>query len=129
MAVYRTPTAQYVAYHTGGGAACQVGSGNLGTVKITPGNPPKLAAGWCAALSGYGAPMVTTTDGLANAVVWAVFGNSLMGLDGDTGSVIEDGDTAANHIPGTLDHFAPVVIEAKGRIFVASSSRLSAYTL
>jgi hypothetical protein len=60
----------------------------LTVLKVRAGPPPALAAAWCGALRGEGAPIVTTTDGRANPIVWilgAEGDDRLHGYRGDTG--------------------------------------------
>ncbi len=92
-ALYTTATATYVSFK-GNGAVCTGGtSGDLATLKIVPGSPPTLAGSWCAT-TGSGSPMVTTTDGTSDAIVWSMGAESddlLHGFDGDTGAVVFNG--------------------------------------
>jgi hypothetical protein len=66
MATYPGAGAAMVAFE-GEGAHCPSGSGNLVMLKITP---SAVATVWCAAFNGFGAPIVTTTDGKSNPIVW-----------------------------------------------------------
>jgi hypothetical protein len=62
----------------GTGASCRVGQGaGLAAVRIAPGGPPAAEIAWCAAQEGLGSPMVTTTNGRAESIVWRV------GAEGD----------------------------------------------
>jgi hypothetical protein len=124
-AVYTTATATYAAFK-GNGTACTGTAGDLTTVKIVPGSPPTLAPSWCATVGGSGSPMVTTTDGHADAIVWSVGadGNGLLrGFDGDTGAVIFDG--GGMKMNGTRRFNTPIA--AKGRIFVAADYGVYAF--
>jgi hypothetical protein len=125
MAVYTTATATYVAFR-GTGAACTSGAGgDLVTLQVIPGAPPTFAGSWCATADSNGSPMVTTTDGHADAIVWttgAEGSRMLMGFDGDTGAVIFDGGGVI--IP-TARRFN-AAIAAKGRIFVAGDNMVVA---
>jgi hypothetical protein len=124
-ALYTTATATYLAFK-GNGALCTGGSsGTIATVKIVPGAPPTVVGSWCAG-AGSGSPMVTTTDGHADAVVWVVGadGNGLLqGFDGDTGAVVFGG--AGVTISGVRRFNTPIA--AKGRIFVAGDNTLVAF--
>lgn len=89
---YKTSQGTYVAFK-GGGAGCPSGqSGDLTAVKITPGAPPTMNVAWCAKQGGTGSPMVTTTDGTSNVIVWGLGaesgGSPVTGFDGDTGAVV-----------------------------------------
>jgi hypothetical protein len=91
-AAYKTATSTYIALSTDSGAMCPTGqpSGKVVMgVALTAGAPPTLKVAWCAALGGaITAPIATTTNGSADAVVWYMNNNKLTGLDGDTGAVI-----------------------------------------
>jgi hypothetical protein len=119
-AIYKTATAQYAAFRGGKGAACtNGGAGNLVAITLKPGAPPTIVSSWCSAASYYGSPIVTTTDGTSNAIVWATQNDSLMGLDGDTGAVVWNGSAQSNQVPGANQYNTPIV--AKGRIYVVGS--------
>ena len=79
----------------------------LTVLKIGGGSPPALATAWCGALSGGGSPIVTTTDGRANPIVWilgAEGDNRLHGYRGDTGEPLFDGGGPGDKLAG-LHHF------------------------
>jgi hypothetical protein len=126
-ALYSTDTATYVAFR-GGAEQCtsENGGTDLVTIKIIAGPPVIFAASWCASATGGGSPIVTTTDGQSEAIVWAVGaeGNDLLqGFDGDTGATIFAG--GATPIAGARRYTAPIV--AKGRIFVAADNTVVAF--
>ena len=50
---------------------------NLTVLQIRAGSPPSLATAWCGAFRGEGSPIVTTTDGRSNPIVW------ILGAEGD----------------------------------------------
>jgi Tfp pilus tip-associated adhesin PilY1 len=81
---------------------------------------------WCGAVSGAGAPIVTTTDGSANPVVWmlgAEGDNQLHGFRGDTGEELFTGPPLAG-----LRHFQ-TLIAADDRLFIGADGRLYAFGL
>jgi hypothetical protein len=113
----------------GTGSACVSGSGDLTTIKISAASPPRLAKAWCAQ-GGGGSPMVTTTDGKAEAIVWQIAtGGSarLRGFDGDTGQAVFNGGVASDQM-GSVQGFQ-TAIAARGRIFVAGNSAVYAFTM
>jgi hypothetical protein len=125
-ALYKTALATYVAFRAPG-ASCTNAAGDLTTLKLMPGTPPRLVASWCATQGGAGAPIVTTTDGQSDAIVWGLGAEGdghLHGFDGDTGSQIFSG--AATTIAGLHRFNSPIA--AKGRIFVAADSGVVAFT-
>jgi hypothetical protein len=122
-AVYTTATATY-AVVKGAGALCTTGSGDLMALRIVPGSPPTIAGSWCAK-AGAGSPIVTTTNGQDEAVVWNVgaeYDLRLRAFDGDTGAVLY---TDPVSLPLLRRYNAPIA--AKGRIFVAAEGSLVAY--
>jgi hypothetical protein len=126
-AVYTTAQGTYVAMHleNGSGSHCPSGQGggNLLVMKITQ-SPVAATTAWCSTQGGLGSPMVTTTDGKANPIVWAA-SNALYGWNGDTGAVIVDG-TKTGMSQGIQGWNTP--IDAKGRIAVGVQGQLYVFT-
>jgi hypothetical protein len=122
-ATYVTPTDRYVAFR---GGPCGHANNPIVAIKVKAGAPPSLATGWCTTdQDSFASPMVTTSDGTNDAIVWATSHNALYGIDGDTGKLIYDGVAAANNIAGIHKFNTPIA--AKGRIFVAGDSKLVAF--
>jgi hypothetical protein len=125
-AVYPMAGAAYIAFQ-GGGARCPAGpQGELTVLKIAAGTPPTLGTAWCGAVSGEGAPIVTTTDGTANPIVWmlgAERDNRLHGFRGDTGAALFTSEPLAG-----LRHFQ-TLIAADGRLYIGADGRLYAFAL
>jgi PQQ enzyme-like repeat protein len=70
------------------GAHCPEQGGSLTVLKIAKSTKPAMTTAWCGALSGRGSPIVTTTDGHSNPIVWALGAegdNRLHAFRGDTG--------------------------------------------
>jgi outer membrane protein assembly factor BamB len=125
-ALYTTATATYVV----GKGQCGTGSGpgDLFTAKVQPGSPPTLVNGWCA-VNGAGSPMVTTSDGHADAIVWdlgAENDDRLHAFDGDTGAAIPFTDSSVS-LAGMRRYNTPIA--AKGRIFVPVDGGVFAFKL
>ena len=83
---------------------------------------------WCSAISGNAstAPMATTTDGTANAMVWFINNaNTLKALDGDTGTQIFNGtnSTCSNVQRWTT----PIALNNK--IVVGGNSHLCSWSM
>jgi hypothetical protein len=130
-AMYRTASGTYVAFRGHGATGCPglTGASSLIAVKIAPGNPPQLSLAWCAGTGSAGSPIVTTTDGTSNPIVWvggAEGDQRLHGYDGDTGAVVFAGGGAGDAMASTSRFITPMV--AKGRIFVAANGQLYAFT-
>jgi hypothetical protein len=121
-AVYTTAKGTYVAFHIEGGTgtSCPTGQGgNLVVVQITQ-SPIAAKTVWCSTQNGLGSPMVTTTDGTSNPIVWNA-SDALYGWNGDTGAVIVDG-TKTKMASAVQGWNTP--INAKGRMAVGVSGVL-----
>jgi hypothetical protein len=125
---YTTAQGTYVAFRirssTGHNCPAPGGGGNLAAVKITAGSPPTAAIAWCTNESNLGSPIVTTTDGKANAIVWDA-NNRLYGYDADTGVKIFTGqsDAGSDQMQTSMQYFN-TPIDVKGRIAVAVAGKL-----
>jgi hypothetical protein len=122
---YTTALATYVVFR-GTGAGCPAGqTGGLTAIKISGTSPPALSIGWCGGVGATSSPAasMTNTQG-SNATVWYVGTDSLLhGIDGDTGQNVV---TVATNLGTVASHQTPIV--ANGRIFVAASNRIFAFT-
>jgi outer membrane protein assembly factor BamB len=129
-ASYSTNRGTYVVLK-GGGIDCPAGqSGDLTAIRIEATAPPTITVAWCANQNGGGSPIVTTTDGRSEAVVWSIGAqgdNRLYAFDGDTGQVLL-GDGSADNVMSPRIRRYQTPIAAKGRIFVATDTRLYAFT-
>jgi outer membrane protein assembly factor BamB len=124
--VYTTAAATYVTFRASGAFCLATGGGDLSTLQITAGTPPTLTGAWCAT-AGSGSPMVTTSDGQADAIVWqmgAENDNHLHAFDGDTGAPLAFPGRSVT-IPGMRRYNAPIA--AKGRIYVAADGAVVAF--
>jgi outer membrane protein assembly factor BamB len=108
------------------GTHCPTPARGLLTLKIRPGSPPAMTTAWCGAVRGRGAPIVTTTDGHSNAIVWVLGAegdNQLHGFRGDTGETLFTGPPQA--MIG-LRHFQ-TLIATEDRLYVAADGRIYAF--
>jgi len=127
-AAYRTARSSYVVFRANG-TQCPGGQvGDLVALRIS-GTPPTFQTAWCASQNGTGSPIVTTTDGQANAIVWGLGAEGdgrLHGFDGDTGQVVFAGGGSSDAMGGISRFQTPIV--AKGRLFVAGTNRVYAFS-
>jgi outer membrane protein assembly factor BamB len=127
-AYYASTNEAFVAF-AGRGIDCPTGAGgDLTVLRIIAGSPPNLRVAWCGAESGRGSPMITTTDGKANPIVWAVGAegdNRLHGFRGDTGAVLFSGGGPAEAM--TQVRRFQTLIAAGGRLYVAADQRIYAF--
>jgi hypothetical protein len=126
-AAYPTADGMFVAFQ-GRGAQCPQGSGSgLTVLKIAAAPSPRLATAWCGAVRGAGSPIVTTTDGRNEPIVWilgAEGDDRLHGFRGDTGQELFSGGGPSEQMRG-LRHFQ-TLIAAGDRLYVAADSRVYA---
>lgn len=128
-AVYPASGGVYVAFQ-GEGANCPSPSGDIGltVLKIHSGPPPVITTAWCAPLRGGGAPIVTTTDGHTDPIVWitgAEGDNLLHGFRGDTGEPLFTGPDQAM---AGLRHFQTPVATA-ARIYIGADDGIYAFDI
>lgn len=127
-AAYTNAAGVHVLLSTDGGAMCPAGMPGgkvVMSVLVPAGAPPSPKVEWCAALGGpVTAPVVTTIDGRAEAIVWYMNNGRLTGLDGDTGaSIYQSADTCA----GVRQWTSPIAV--KGRIIIGADGHLCAWTV
>jgi hypothetical protein len=115
----------FVAFHAEG-AQCppsQRGGGLL-VLKVRAGSPPSIGTAWCAAFSGAGSAIATTTDGRANPIVWilgAEGDNRLHGYRGDSGEALFVGPALSG-----LRHLQ-TLIATDDRIYFAADGTVYAF--
>lgn len=121
----------------GNGQGCPNGtSGELVAVKIDPAAASKMSVAWCANAMGSGSPIITTSDGTNDALVWVAGGepgsdpadtNQLHAFDLLTGQVVFAGGAAADKFTSTVRHFGTVAA-VHGRIFALGDGQLYAFS-
>jgi outer membrane protein assembly factor BamB len=123
------PAGMFVAFQ-GNGSAHKCGSNNgLTVLRISGGAKPSIATRWCAALSGGGDPIVTTTNGTANRIVWAVGAEGddrLHGYAATTGAVIYAGGGSSDGMQN-VRHMS-TILAAQGRFYIPSDDRIYAFS-
>jgi hypothetical protein len=125
-AAYTTPSGTFVVLRSSGVMGCGMGSGALGAIKVS-GAKPSMSVAWCAGATSNVSPMVTSTDGTNESVVWYAAGGKLLGFNGETGAPVYTGGANTDGI-GTTTKFQ-TAIAAKGRIFIVAGGGLHAFTL
>ncbi|HZS40070.1 MAG TPA: PQQ-binding-like beta-propeller repeat protein [Polyangia bacterium] len=127
-AAYTSPSGTLVVLK-GNGAHCPDEVGDLVALRISNATGAlALETIWCADQQGTGSPMITTTDGQHDAIVWAVGSegdNRLHAFDAETGRAIYDGGCATDQMNTVRRFMTPIV--AKGRIYVAADNRVYAF--
>ena len=128
-AAYPAAGGIYVAFY-GHGANCPVPNRDIGltVLKISTAPGPAITTAWCAPLRGVGSPIVTTTDGHSNPIVWIVGAegdNLLHGFRGDTGEPLFTGPHKAMAGLRNLQ----TLIAAGERIYIAADDGLYAFRI
>jgi hypothetical protein len=118
-ATYRTNQGTYVAFRGNGRS--------LSTFRITATSPPTIDFPvWSVAGNPCGSPLVTSTDGTNDMIVWVVGAGGdqrLHGYDGDTGAVIYDGNDL---ILGTHTYSTTGIV-ARGCIYIGTDNKVYAF--
>jgi outer membrane protein assembly factor BamB len=108
----------------GPGEECKDRRDELTVLRIREKPSPSIETAWCGAVRGAGAPIVTTTDGKKDPIVWmlgAEGDNRLHGFRGDTGEVLY----VSKPLPG-LRHFQ-TLIATRTHLYVAADDTIYAF--
>ena len=100
---------------------------SLIVLKVLAQPAPTISTAWCGTLNGAGAPIVTTTDGKANPIVWMVGAegdNQLHAFRGDNGEPLL---TGAQPTMQGLRHFVTIVATQE-HLYVPADGRIYAFT-
>jgi outer membrane protein assembly factor BamB len=124
----------YVVFRPYGNVPCPGGSGSgaLVTVKLDPAVANKMTVAWCADPQGAGSPIITTSNGTNDPLVWLAGGdlndetNQLHAFDLLTGKVVFAGGGSSDTFTTTVHRFATVAA-VHGRIFVTGDGTLYAF--
>jgi outer membrane protein assembly factor BamB len=123
-AVYNTSTATLMAFTNSKSSNCSGGSMTM--LDLASKGTSPITTKWCTALNGRGSPIITTTDGTTNPLVWvagAEGDNKLHAFDALTGAVVYN---SSNTMSG-LHHFQ-TLIAAGGHLYVAADNTVYSYT-
>jgi hypothetical protein len=112
----------------GTASSCPGGAmaGGVLALRVSGGAQPSLKLAWCGKMRGRGATIVTTSDDMADPIVWLVGAEGderLHGFRGDNGQEVFTGD----ELPG-LRHYV-TILAAGGRLYVAGDGRVFAFGL
>jgi hypothetical protein len=128
---FAVPSGTYfvVRGYFGGMALCPPGAkGDLAVIRFDPRSANGLTPAWCGLNQGEGSPIVTTTDGTHDALVWtagAEGSGQLHAWDAETGAPIFSGGGPGDVMTG-LRHFTTLVA-VHGRMFAGADDRLYAF--
>jgi outer membrane protein assembly factor BamB len=125
-AAYPASDGVFVAFRGVGAHLMAWRDAGLTVLKIRPGSPPTMTTAWSAPLRGVGSPIVTTTDGRANPIVWIVGAegdNLLHAFRGDTGEPLFTGPSQPM---AGLRHFQ-TLIATEDRLYVGADGAIYAF--
>jgi hypothetical protein len=129
-AAYTAASGIYVVFATTGtGIGCPETPGNLVALRLGAAAPPTITVAWCANNLGRGSPMVTTTDGTSEPVVWSVgaeSSNRVHAFHGETGAVLFAGGGPEEQMRFVRRFQTPIAVN--GRIVVAADQEFYAFT-
>jgi len=124
-AVYETASGTMVVFTNSGNSHC--GGSNIEMLNIAPSGHTPMSFAWCAQFDGGGAPIVTTSNGTDDAIVWVVGAegdNLVHGFNAKTGAVVFSG--TGTSVSG-LHHYQ-TILATKKRLYVAGDGGVSAFT-
>jgi outer membrane protein assembly factor BamB len=127
-AVYTLAGDAFVAFQ-GRGEHCpsRTVDGELTVLRISGGPHPTISTAWCSSVAGASSPIVTTTDGQSEPIVWVVGAegdNRLHAFRGDSGEPLFN--AAAGPAMSGLHHFQ-TLIATKDRLYVGADQRVYAF--
>jgi hypothetical protein len=108
------------------------GAGALVAVKLDPTAPSKMTVVWCSDPLGSGSPIITSSNGTNDPLVWVAGGDSpdetkqLHAFDLLTGKVVFAGGGKADAFTTTVHHFGTLAA-VHGRIFATGDGTLYAF--
>jgi hypothetical protein len=128
-AAYPGPNGNSFVAFNGQGSNCPgtISNPSLIVLKVQARPAPAMSTAWCGSVDGAGTPIVTTTDGRANPIVWMV------GAEGDNQLHAFRGDNGAPLLIGAqptmqgLRHFATIVATQE-HLYVPADGRIYAFT-
>jgi len=123
-AIYETDAVTMVAFANPGSSHCS--GSNITMLNVAPSGSSPMSSAWCAPMSGGGAPIITTTDGRAAPIVWAVGAegdNELHGFNATNGNVVFSG--SGTPMSG-LHHFQTILV-TRDRFYVGADNTIYAF--
>ncbi len=111
------------------GSGCMTGSGDLVGVKLDMAAPNKMTTLWCANPGGNSSPVITSSDGTSDPLVWVAGvgdstgpgDDSLHAFDLLTGAQVFAGGSVPN-----MRHLSSTLMVANGRIYAAGDGKVYA---
>jgi hypothetical protein len=130
-ASYASASRTYVVFQGVTGRNCPQGAvSGVIAISIAAAAPPGISTAWCAPNPGPGSPMVTTTDGQSESLVWSlgIGGDGterLFAWNGENGTLVFAGGGPGDSVTGMHAYTTPIAVN--GRVFVAGDNQLYAF--
>jgi hypothetical protein len=123
-AVYSTSSGTMVAFTNYGSSSCSGTS--ITMLNVAASGSQLISEAWCTKFSGQGAPIISTTDGKSNPIVWVVGAEGddvLHGFNAASGQAVYSGtDTMSG-----LHHFETIMAAGR-RFYVGADGAVYAFT-
>lgn len=123
-AVHQTKSETKIAFTNPGSDQCE--ENNITMLNITDNGKSSVGFAWCKPLNGGGAPIITTTNGSSDAIVWVVGAegdNMLHGFDAHNGHIV----FAGNGTTMTGLHHFQTILATQHRLYVAADGKVYAF--
>jgi outer membrane protein assembly factor BamB len=126
-AIYNAKSDTLIAFTNDDGAVPNCSGANIMMLKITSSTPNPMTVAWCAPINGRGAPIITTTNGVANPIVWVVGAegdNKLHAFNALNGNPLFSSGTTMQDV----QHFS-TLIAANNHLYVAGAGRIYGFAI
>jgi len=126
-AIYNAKTDTLIAFTNYNGALSNCSGNNLTMLKITSSTPTPMTVAWCAGINGRGNPIITTSDGVNNPIVWVVGAegdNQLHAFNALTGKTLFTSGTVMQNVP----HFS-TLIAANNHFYIAADGTIYGFAI
>jgi len=123
-AVYSTSAGTMLAFTNYGSSTCSGTS--ITMLNILASGSQLINEAWCTTFSGQGAPIITTTDGTSNPIVWVVGAEGddvLHGFNATNGQVVYTGTDSMSGL-----HHYQTLIAANRHFYVGADNTVYAFT-
>jgi outer membrane protein assembly factor BamB len=126
-AIYNAKADTLIVFTNYDGAVTNCSGNNMTMLKITSSTPNPMTVAWCAPISGRGNPIITTTNGVANPIVWVVGAegdNKLHGFNALNGKPVFTSGTTMQDV----QHFS-TLIAANNHLYVAGAGKIYGFAI
>lgn len=126
-AIYNAKAGTLIVFTNYDGAASNCSGNNMTMLKITSSTSNPMTVAWCAPISGRGNPIITTTNPVANPIVWVVGAegdNKLHAFNALNGKPVFTSGTTMQDVL----HFS-TLIAANSHLYVAGAGKVYSFAV